>query len=150
MSEILFYHLLRQPLEAVLPKLLEKSLERGWRAVVRLGTPERLAAIDEALWSYNDESFMPHGGASEGDPASQPVFLTLADERPNGANVAFVADGAELPAAVADYIRVVLMFDGNDDDAVQRARLIWKDVKAGGHDATYWQQDGQGRWEKKA
>ena len=34
MTEILFYHLQRQPIERVLPGMLEKSLERGWRVIV--------------------------------------------------------------------------------------------------------------------
>lgn len=150
MTEVLFYHLQRQPLEVVLPRLLEKTLERGWKAVVRLGSNERLQALDQSLWTYSEESFLPHGAAADGDPATQPVLLTLDDERPNGADCAFIADGAALPAQISDYVRVVLLFDGNDDEAVSTARLIWKNVKSGGRDATYWQQNDEGRWEKKA
>ncbi len=149
MPEVLFYHLQRQPLERVLPLLLEKTLERGWRAVVRTASPERLVALDEALWTYREESFLPHGTRADGAPDSQPIYLTLDDERPNGADCAFITDGAPLPSDDA-YQRIVLLFDGNDDDALAAARQSWKDVKARGFPATYWQQDDNGRWEKKA
>jgi DNA polymerase III subunit chi len=150
MTEVLFYHLQRQPLEAVLPTLLERSLERGWRAVVRATSDERLSALDDHLWTFSDESFLPHGTDREPDAAGQPVVLTLADRNPNGAAVLFLIEGAPLPEDAAAYQRLVLLFDGNDEDALASARAQWKSVKAAGHDATYWQQDPRGRWEKKA
>jgi DNA polymerase-3 subunit chi len=149
MPEVLFYHLQRQPLESVLPLLLEKTLERGWKAVVRVGSPERLAQLDEALWTYREDSFLPHGTRADGAPETQPIYLTHDDERPNGAECAFVTDGASVPLD-ADCARIVLLFDGRDDDAVGRARETWKAVKARGLAATYWQQDEDGRWQKKA
>ncbi|MFN3627323.1 DNA polymerase III subunit chi [Parvibaculum sp.] len=149
MTEVLFYHLQNVPLEKVLPQLLEKSLERGWRAIVRAGGPERLEAINSLLWTYSDDSFLPHGTRSDGPPELEPVFLTVEDENPNAANVLFLVDGAA-PGDLAPYDRCVLMFDGRDEAALGAAREHWKRLKAGGHDATYWQQNGQGRWEKKA
>ena len=150
MTEVLFYHLQRQPLEAVLPMLLEKSLERGWRAVVRATSDERLAALDDHLWTFSDESFLPHGTDREPDAAEQPVVLTLSERNPNGAAVLFLVEGAPVPDDASTYERLVLLFDGNDEDALAAAREQWKGVKAAGHDATYWQQDARGRWEKKA
>lgn len=149
MSEVLFYHLQNAPLEQVLPQLLERSLERGWRAVVRAGGAERLDALNTMLWTYRDDSFLPHGTKDDGTPSLEPVFLTLEDENPNGANVLFVVDGAA-PGDIAPYERCVLMFDGRDEAAVAAAREHWKTLKAEGHDATYWQQSPEGRWEKKA
>jgi DNA polymerase-3 subunit chi len=149
MTEVLFYHLDRQPLERVLPELLEKCLERGWRAVVQLGSEERCEAIDAHLWTYRDEGFLPHGTLKDGHAEAQPVFLTTRDDNPNGAVVRFVADGAGLPDATG-YTRLVMLFDGNDNDAVDRAREAWKAAKSAGHDATYWQQSERGRWERKA
>ncbi|MFN0263295.1 DNA polymerase III subunit chi [Tepidamorphus sp. 3E244] len=147
--EILFYHLERQPLEQALPMLVEKSLERGWRALVRSGSEERLDSIDTALWSYREDSFLPHGRDSESDAATQPVVLTTQTANPNGANVLFLTDRAPSDA-LAGYERVVTMFDGRDDEAVAEARAFWKQAKDAGHKLTYWQQDGGGRWEKKA
>jgi DNA polymerase III subunit chi len=147
MSEILFYHLTGQPLEKALPLLLEKSVERGWNAVIRSGTEERLAVLDEALWSYKEDSFLPHGREEEGDCEHQPILLTTKDIRPNAAEVLFLVDRAPLPAEFA-YDRVVLMFDGEDPEALESARAAWKTVKGLGHPATYWQQEG-GRWVKK-
>jgi DNA polymerase-3 subunit chi len=148
-TEVLFYHLERQPLERVLPELLEKCLERGWRAVVQVSSEERLEAIDAHLWTYRDEAFLPHATQKDGAPEGQPIWLTTEDDNPNRANVRFLADGAEA-ADVAAYQRVVMLFDGTDPDAVLAARDSWKKMKADGHEATYWQQSERGRWEKKA
>jgi DNA polymerase-3 subunit chi len=149
MTEIWFYHLQRQPLEAVLPTLLERSLERGWRAVVRATSDERLSALDDHLWTFSDESFLPHGTDREPDAAEQPVVLTLADHNPNGAAALFLVEGAPVPEEIASYQRLVLLFDGNDEDALAAARAEWKSAKAAGHDATYWRQDPRGRWERQ-
>jgi DNA polymerase-3 subunit chi len=148
-TEVLFYHLQNAPLEKVLPQLLEKSLERGWRAIVRVGGAERLDAINNLLWTYREDSFLPHGTKDDGPVTLEPVLLTTEDENPNGANVLFLVDGAE-PGAVDGYERCVLMFDGRDETAVEGAREHWKRLKAEGHDATYWQQGAEGRWEKRA
>jgi DNA polymerase-3 subunit chi len=150
MTEVLFYHLLRQPLERVLPSLLERSLERGWRVVVQSSSDERVDALDAHLWTYRDDSFLPHGTAKEAETAEQPILLTTADHNPNGAQVRFLVDGAPVPADAAQYQRIVLIFDGEDEDAVATARARWTEVKAQGFDATYWQPDEQGRWVKKA
>ena len=148
-TEVLFYQLERQPLERVLPGLLEKTLERGWRAVVQAGSRERLEALDALLWTYREESFLPHGTASDGFAERQPVFLTIEDKNPNGAQVRFYVDGAE-SAGFSDYERIVYLFDGRDETARALAREQWKAAKESGAAVTYWQQSDSGRWEKKA
>jgi len=150
MTEILFYHLHGQKLEGVLPTLLEKSLERGWRVIVQCASEERIEALDAHLWTYRDDGFLPHGTWRQPDAAAQPVLLTVNDGNPNGSNVRFLIDGAPLPADAAAYQRIVLVFDGDDEDAVAAARAHWTDAKAKGFEATYWQPDEQGRWVKKA
>ena len=150
MTEILFYHLQRQPLDRVLPTLLEKSLERGWRAVVQASSDERVEALDAHLWTYKDDAFLPHGTAKEGDPARQPILLTSGDDNANAAHIRFLVDGAPFPQDMTAYERVVLLFDGEDPDAVAAARERWSEAKAQGFDVTYWQPDEQGRWVKKA
>jgi len=147
MAEALFYHLTAFPLERALPDLLERTLARGWRAVVRCGSAERLEALDRHLWTYRDESFLPHGGAEAGAAARQPIYLTTGDEVPNEADALFLVDGADADAATfAAFERVVILFAGDDEAAVALARTQWKratdSVKA-----TYWQQDGT-RWTK--
>jgi len=148
MTEVLFYHLTRRRLEQALPDLLGRCLERGWRAVVKCGTPERAAALNGELWTFDKAAFLPHGLAEDGHADRQPIYLTAGDERPNKADVLFLVGGAD-SAAYEDYQRVCDMFDGNDDDAVQAARERWKAAKAAGHALTYWQQGERG-WEKKA
>ena len=150
MTEVLFYHLQGQKLEGVLTPLLEKSLERGWKVVVQGASEERIEALDAFLWTYRDDGFLPHGTWREPDAAAQPVLLTLTDSNPNAAQVRFLIEGAAVPADADSYARIVLVFDGDDDDAVAAARSTWTDAKAKGFEATYWQPDEQGRWVKKA
>jgi DNA polymerase-3 subunit chi len=149
-TELLFYHLQGQKPENVLPTLLEKSLERGWRVVVQGSSEERMEALDAHLWTYRDDGFLPHGTWREQEAAQQPVLLTLTETNPNAANVRFLIDGAPLPADAESYSRIVLLFDGEDEEAVTAARERWSEAKAKGFEATYWQPDAQGRWVKKA
>lgn len=148
-TEALFYHLQSRPLDDVLPGLVERTLERGWRAVIQAGGQERVDALNTLLWTYREDSFLPHGAASDGRPERQPVYLTAGDENPNGAVVRFLVDGAGATDH-AQYQRLVFLFDGNDPDAVDRARREWVTAKAAGCAATYWQQSADGRWQKKA
>lgn len=149
MTELLFYHLTRRRLEQVLPELLEKTLQRGWRAVVKGGSEERIDALNGTLWTYSRASFLPHGTKADGFADRQPIYLTTEDERPNGAQVLFLVDGADT-ADAASYERVCDLFDGNDEEAVAAARLRWKRAKDAGHTLTYWQQGETGGWVKKA
>ncbi|MGH6836769.1 MAG: DNA polymerase III subunit chi [Methylocella sp.] len=153
MTEVWFYHLQRQPLDRVLPNLIEKSLERGWRVVVQASSEERLDSLDSWLWSYSDESFLAHGRARDGDPGLQPVYLTDGPENPNGAALRLFVEGAEMAPALsgagAAYARAVALFDGNNGDELAAARAQWKELKELGFALTYWQQGANGRWEKK-
>ncbi|MBV9065819.1 MAG: DNA polymerase III subunit chi [Methylobacteriaceae bacterium] len=152
MTEIWFYHLQRRSLEDVLPGLLERALQRGWRAVVQGASDERIAALDEHLWTYSDDSFLPHASAREGDPEMQPIFLTTGSENPNGATVRFLIEGAEVAPVLErneGYARIMLLFDGNDAEALAAARAQWADLKARGNALSYWQQSADGKWEKR-
>ena len=148
MTEIRFYHLTRKSLEQVLPEMLDKTLERGWRAVVVAGSPERAEALTQHLWTYRADSFLPHGNAKDGHAEAQPVWLTDNDERPNGASVLFLTDGAE-SKLIGEYTRVCELFDGNNDEAVGAARLRWATYKNSGHELSYWQQ-GEDGWTNRA
>jgi DNA polymerase-3 subunit chi len=150
MTDILFYHLQRQPLEKVLPQLLEKTLDRGWKAVIQASSAERASALDLQLWTYADESFLPHALESDADPETDAIVITASDANKNGASVRFLVDSAPFPQDVAGYQRIVVMFDGNDDEAMAAARVQFKTAREQGHAVTYWQQDETGRWEKKA
>jgi DNA polymerase III subunit chi len=150
MTEILFYHLKGQRLEQVLPPLLQKSLERGWRVVVQASSEERIEALDAHLWTWRDDAFLPHGTWREPDAGEQPVLLTVHDTNPNQAAVRFLVEGAALPAEPAAYQRLVLLFDGDDPDAVAAARERWTKAKNEGFEVTYWQADENGRWQRQA
>ncbi|GAK72414.1 DNA polymerase III chi subunit [Agrobacterium rubi TR3 = NBRC 13261] len=149
MTEILFYHLTESKLEDALPPLLEKSLERGWKVAVQAVTEERRDALDVHLWTFRDDSFMPHATDASDNTAVQPVMLTTSAENANAANVRFIVDGAE-PPPVDPYERIVFMFDGYDASQLEGARAQWKKLKGEGHTLTYWQQSPEGRWQKKA
>ena len=147
--EMLFYHLDR-PLERVLPALLEKSIERGWRAIVQGASEERIDALDAHLWTFREDSFLPHGTWREAQASEQPILLTIHGDNPNGAAVRFLVDGAPVPSDPGGYERIVLIFDGADPDAVAAARECWTKAKAQALDITYWQPNEQGRWNRVA
>jgi DNA polymerase-3 subunit chi len=149
MSEVRFYHLQRTSLETALPQMLERALGRGQRIVVMVGSAERVEALAHWLWTYDDRGFLPHGTARDGSPELQPIWLTEKDENPNSASVLFLTDGAA-SAAIDRYQLCVELFDGNDAAAVAAARGRWKAYKEAGHQLSYYQQDGGGRWEKRA
>jgi DNA polymerase III subunit chi len=150
MTEILFYQLKGQTPEQVLPSLLAKSLERGWRVVVQAASDERVEALDAHLWTWRDDAFLPHGTWRDAEAAQQPIVLTVNDENPNRATVRFLVDGVGMAADVTGYDRIVLLFDGGDPDAVEMARKRWADAKAAGAEVTYWQTDEHGRWRRQA
>lgn len=149
MSQIGFYHLTRLALDQALPRLLEKAAAAGLKVVVMAGSRERVEHLNGLLWTYNEESWLPHGAASDGEAALQPIWLTDADENPNGATVLVLCDGVT-PADISAYTRCLDLFDGRDDDAVQAARGRWKTWKADGHQLVYYQQNEGGGWEEKA
>jgi len=149
-TEILFYHLKGQTPEQVLPALLQKSLERGWRVVVQASSEERVEALDAHLWTWRDDSFLPHGTWRDAEAAQQPILLTVRDDNPNGAVVRFLVEGATMPHDAAAYQRVVLLFDGEDPDAVDAARVRWSEAKSAGFEVTYWQADEKGGWRRQA
>jgi len=151
MTETLFYHLERRALEDVLPGLVEKSLQRGWRAAIKTDSAERSDALDTLLWTYDDQSFLPHAQAGDGDPAAQPVLISVEEGNPNSAQIFFYVGGA-MPAdwnGLQELARVVLLFDGKDSQALADARAAWKEAKAAGHDVTYWKETPAGKFEKQ-
>jgi DNA polymerase-3 subunit chi len=152
MTEVLFYRLERTTLDDVLPGLLERTRERGQRAVVRAGSTERMQALDAHLWTYSEQSFLAHGTAQTGHTSRQPIYLTTEDENPNGAQVLFLVGGAQ-PAdwrVTGDFARIVLLFDGRDPEALSAAQAAWRNAKEAGHDVTYWKQSESGKWEKQS
>jgi DNA polymerase-3 subunit chi len=149
MTEILFYQLKGQTPEQVLPALLQKSLERGWRVVVQASSEERVEALDAHLWTWRDDSFLPHGTWRDAEAPRQPIVLTLGEDNPNGAVVRFLVENATMPGDASAYQRVVLLFDGEDPDAVEAARARWREAKSAGFEVTYWQADDRGGWQRQ-
>ncbi len=151
--EILFYCLERKSVEDILPGLLERTIERGWRAVVRVDSTERLSALDLHLWSYSEQSFLAHGTAQTGYASRQPIYLTTDDENPNGASVLFLA-GGELPVQwdggyFAGFNRVVVIFDGQNSETAGAAQVSWRNAQTSGHKAALWRQSPSGKWQEQ-
>ena len=149
MTEVWFFHLDKQPLEHVLPRIVASSITRGWHMVIETAMPERVVKISELLWASEDVAFLPHGFAGEPFPELQPVWLTASSENPNNAQVRVFLDGAK-PVDISGFDRAVLMFDGNDDQALEAARAEWKNQKSAGHIISYWKQDESGKWQNQA
>lgn len=146
--EMWFYHLERTGLDQALPELLEKTLQRGWKAVVRTRESDRVEHLDGWLWSYRDDSFLPHAPADDPAAARQPVLITIGVENPNAADALFLIDGAE-PGDLSGYARCVVLFDGGDAAQLGLARAQWAQAKSKGLSVSYWKQQGRG-WEKQA
>ncbi|GGK32364.1 DNA polymerase III subunit chi [Salinarimonas ramus] len=150
MSDVWFYHLQRASLEETLPRLVTKARGAGWRVAIRTTSPERRDALDDLLWTFEDDGFLPH--ATEADPqaAAETVLIQASGADLNAPDAVLLVDGAPMPDDPARYQRVILIFDGNDDAALAAARERWRAVKSAGHQASYWAQDESGRWVKKA
>ncbi len=148
-GEVWFYHLERSSLEQVLPDLLQRSLARGWRALVRVADASRLAALDAWLWTFADDSFLPHGLDEEPAAERQPILLSTRSDNRNGASVLFLIDRADA-ADFADFERSIIIFGGADASALEAARSAWRDLKTRGIEVAYWRQKENGGWERQA
>ena len=151
MAQVDFYHLQKQSLENVLPKLLEKAYATGKPIKVKVGNEDRVEFINSALWSYDEQSFLPHGSKKDGFGEEQPIWISAGDDAPNQAVFLFLVDGAAVtPDVLSQYERVFNIFDGNSEAALNQARAFWKELKTSGNTINYWQQDDAGKWNKKA
>ena len=149
MSRVDFYHLQSQTLETVLPKLLEKAYETKKSIVLRIGNEERVEFLNCLLWTYSDQSFLPHGSKKDGNAELQPIWLTSSTDNPNMASFLFLVDGASASVEeVAQFERVFNVFDGNVQNALLQARSFWKELKSEGINCLYWQQDEKGSWKQ--
>jgi len=148
-GELWFYHLERTTLADALPELLEKTLEKGWRALVRTGHTDHIKALESTLWTAKEESFLAHGRFDEPDPDRQPILLSLTEDNLNKAQILFALDGVDVENPDG-FERVCVMFDAGDEPAIAASRALWKKAKAEGRSIAYWQQSVEGRWEKKA
>ena len=148
MTDVRFYHLERRRIDQALPGLLERALEEGRRVLVRASSDEMVAALNQRLWTYDDASFLPHGAAGDGDPMTQPIFLTSDLENPNAATMLVRLSGAETGDADEAFDLVILMFDGSDEAALAQARGEWRRLSDQGRTISYWRESDEGGWER--
>jgi DNA polymerase III subunit chi len=147
-SEVRFHHLERRRVDEALPRILERAREDGRRVIVRASSEEMAAALNERLWTFDDASFLPHGAAGDGDPATQPIFLTSEVENPNGATMLIRLSGAEAAEGDEAFDLALLMFDGRDESALAHARAEWRRLKDEGRAISYWRESDEGGWER--
>jgi DNA polymerase-3 subunit chi len=147
-TEVRFHHLERRRVDQALPRLLERALEEGSRVLVRAASDELVAALNERLWTYDDASFLPHGAAGDGDPMTQPIFLTAEAENPNAATMLVRLSGVEARDSDDAFELIVLLFDGRDDAALAEARSQWRRLKDHGGAISYWRESDDGGWER--
>jgi DNA polymerase III subunit chi len=147
-TDVRFYHLERRRIDQALPGLLERALEEGRRVLVRASSDEMVAALNQRLWTYDDASFLPHGAAGDGDPMTQPIFLTSDLENPNAATMLVRLSGAETGDADEAFDLVILMFDGSDEGALAQARGEWRRLSDQGRTISYWREGDEGGWER--
>ena len=148
-GEIWFYHLERSTLDQVLPELLDRTLQRGWRALVRVGDPGLMETLDERLWAWREDAFLAHGRADQPHADRQPILLTSDASNGNGAQALFIVDRSDMDAS-EPFERCFIIFDGRDEESLQHARGRWKTLKEAGANLAYWKQTEQGKWEKAA
>jgi len=147
LPEFRFHHLERRRLAEALPALLEAALGEGARVVVQATSREARDALNERLWTYREDSFLPHGTAGDGDPAEQPVYLTDGDETPNGAGLRVLlgpADAARFVGAACE--RIVVLFEARDEETLAAARAAWKALSGAGAAPSYWREGDEGEW----
>lgn len=144
-----FYHLTADPIERVLPRIAERVLETGGRLLVVSGDEGLAARLDQHLWNYTPESFLPHGRAGEEGEAEQPVLIAASIAIPpaNGARAVALADGVWRDEAL-DFDRAFHFFD---DVTVEAARAAWRTLGGReGVERNFWKRDEEGRWRKLA
>lgn len=150
MGAVYFYHLTRKPLEATLPLLLGKALGAGWRCLVVGRDTARLEALDVQLWRGKPSGFLAHGLVGGTQDAMQPILLGQDHSNKNQAACAMCIDGADVSAEqVKTYERTCILFDGNDENALQTARMQWKMLTDAGCASQYWSEE-SGNWQMKA
>lgn len=133
-----------------MPKLAEKAYATGKPVQILLGTEERVEFINSLLWTYSEESFLPHGSKKDGFVEDQPIFITATEENANNAALLILADGAQVDISkLSAYERVLNIFDGNNETALNNARAYWKELKGADAELHYWQQNANGAFEQK-
>jgi DNA polymerase-3 subunit chi len=151
--EIAFYHLSKARVDQALPILLERTLAKGWRAIVQTNNDAQVSKLNQDLWAYKPESFLPHGVKSDPDLNSLPIYLTASNDNPNASDVRFFIDGVEmqgvLQSVAAPKERAIFLFDGVNEDELKAARDQWRTLKDAGFSLVYYQQSEQGNWLEK-
>ena len=151
MTRIDFYHLQKSNIKEALPKLLEKAYALGKKILIKVGNEKNVEDFNSHLWSYDEQSFLPHGSKKDGNSSQQPIWLTSQDDNLNDASILFLVDSARTNAEnISSFERVINFFDGNNQDDVAWSREFWKQLKSQGHECYYWQQDERGSWQQKA
>ncbi len=141
-AEWWFYHIEQGSVDAAIAPLIEKCLDRKWRVVVA-AHEDTIVRLDRSLWTFREDSFLPHGRART-DAAKHPVLLSTEAVATNGAKVALLLDGSDADPSL--FERIMVVFDGGDETARAKARQQYKAATDAGGNARYFQQERGGGW----
>ena len=83
MTQIIFYSTAPLQVENTLFALIEKSLEKGYKSLLLFQDKEKCSVIDEKLWTYKQNSFLPHLSEDDKifDEIDIPIYLSTKNGR---------------------------------------------------------------------
>lgn len=146
-----FYHLQKSTLDEALPLLVSKAYQTGKHIKIKIGNEVQVSFLSTLLWTFDEESFLPHGTKKDEAPELQPIYLSSEDDLPNGAKILFVVDGADISLDIIEkYERVLYIFNGQSENELIKARNMWKMFQQNGSECHYWKQNELGKWEVQA
>lgn len=149
MTEIRFYHLQKQSLDQALPLILEKAYSMGHKIIVKMQDEEEANRMATHLWTYKQDKFLPHGTKKDGQADLQPIWITHLEENPNHATTLILTQG-QTSENIEKFDLVCEMLNGHSDDQIAAARKRWAEYQKSDYETTYWFQNEDGGWIKKA
>ena len=150
MTQIIFYSTAPLQVEKTLFALLEKSLEKGNKSLLLFKDKEKCLSINEQLWTYKQNSFLPHISEDDQiyDNIDVPVYLSTKNENPFKAELLFSIDGF-LPDNIDHFERVIIIIDVNDELLNEKYKNYYLDINKNFEDIVFYKSDDNGKWVEK-
>ena len=150
MLHVGFYQLGEASVNDVVTMLIQKARDMGEKMLIFCPNPAA-SLIDDALWSHDSGSWLPHGlDAAPGAELAAVWVCSDMASNPIEARFVILLHGA-VPQSWAGYSRVFVVFDGKSDAQLQQARSQWQQWRVWPEtELAYFAQTPGGQWEKKA
>jgi DNA polymerase-3 subunit chi len=145
--EYLFYHHEASTIESTLPQFLEKCIIKNWRALIKTRV-DHLVELEEFLWTFKANSFLPHGRDDQPRVQHHPIVLSSSAKTADSFQVVFLLAGSEIKK-LNDVERCIIFIDGRSEKSTIYERSRWKKLKAEGEKLNYYKQNSNGEWIKK-